>query len=1049
VIEQTFTLNPVTGPAHVPAGKPEQGLDPSPVWEYRITGAAAGSVLLARLPLATKLVGAADVLEYAVFPVLDRSRDDIRDAYDATAVIVDLVFEDSARLSDLAPHDQHGVRHDPQAQYSSKTVAADQWTFKRIALGAAAGRRIRHAEVRIAVPPSHDGHTDLTGYVNAVAVRPAPEPPHDLLDRVRTTRGTHSTFEYSRGNTVPLVAVPHGGVFGAPMTDAASVSWTYTYAAHDRDDGRPALQAFATSHIPSPWIRDRAVFQLFPALDARPELDRSARALGFDHASESDRPHRYSVVLDGGIHAELTAARFSLVLRVRYPADHGSLIFDQADGGGGLRLPEPAPAGAVVRAFVDGADESPRMFVHATLDRPVLAARAEGTRGSVHLDLGPDRTVTVRLGTSFLSTEQARKNLAEDLGEDSFDAVAARAHDAWAARLGQIQVEGGSDDQLTTLYSNLYRLFLYPNEAAENTQAGPRYASPFPPMAKPHTADETGCRVVAGRLSVNHGFWDTYRTVWPALTLLRPADAGRLLDGFLQHYRDGGWTSRWSAPGPIDNMTGTTTDVIFADALVADLPDLDPLTAYDSALHNATVTAPVPLVGRKGVVSQKFRGFTDTTVSEGMSWTLDAAINDSGIAKMARSLAEKLPAEHRRQSELAADAEYYAARAARYATVFDRRIGFFQGRDPDGGWRIPDPQDYDPRLWGEDYTETNGWGTAFTAPHDGAGLTTLHGGKAALERALDEFFATQETGRPEVKGSYSITIHEMAEARDVRMGMFGMSNQPAHHIPFMYAFTGAHHKTQRIVREVLRRLFLGSEIGQGYPGDEDNGEMSAWYVLAALGLYPLVPASDEFVLTTPLFPRTEVQLPQGKRLTVRTVGDPADDYIAAVTVDGHEWQEISIPRRRLLRGADLVVTLSPEPTSWAGDSIPASLTPPGATPRTRLDLTGPGTHPAFDDTGTTTTLLHPGEQVGYTFAQAEPTTLYTVTTARAGRFGWRLQGRESDGEWRTLDSRSAEEFRWDGQTRPFLLTETAAYASYRLVADGTLPLTQLELLAER
>jgi predicted alpha-1,2-mannosidase len=1045
--EHRFTLTTVAGPAHAPAGRAGQGLDPSPVREYRITGAAPGAVFVAELPLEHAVVEATDVLEYAVFPVLDRDRDDIRDGYGATAVIVDLVFGDGTRLSDLAMPDQHGVRHDPETQYASKTVTADQWTFKRVSLAAAAGRRVARAEVRIVVRPG--ASAELTGYVNAVAVRPAPAPPADLVDRVRTTRGSHSTFEYSRGNTVPLVAVPHGAVFGAPMTDAASVEWTYTYAAHNRDDGRPALQAFATSHIPSPWIRDRGVFQVFPALGAAPALDRAARALGFDRASESDRPHRYAVVLDGDIHAELTAARFSLVLRFRFPEERGSLIFDQADGTGGLTLPAPGPAGAVVRAFTDGTDNSPRMFVHATLDRPVLAAHADGARGSVHFDLGPDRTVTVRLGTSFLGTAQAEANLSADLGSDDFDAVAARAHEAWAARLGQVRVEGAAEDQLTTLYSNLYRLFLYPNEAQEETPDGPRYASPFPPLAKAHTATETGCRIESGRLTANHGFWDTYRTVWPALALLRPEDAGPLLDGFLQHYRDGGWTSRWSAPGPIDNMTGTTTDVIFAGALAAGLPDLDPLDAYDSALRNATVVAPTPLVGRKGVRSQTFRGFTDTTVSEGMSWTIDAAINDSGIAKMARLLASRLPAEHPRQSELAADAEYYTARAARYATVFDRRIGFFQGRNSDGGWRVPVADDYDPRVWGDDYTETNGWGTAFTAPHDGGGLTTLYGGPDALERALDEFFATPETGRAEFKGSYAITIHEMAEARDVRMGMLGLSNQPAHHIPFMYAFTGAHHKTQRIVREALRRLFLGSEIGQGYPGDEDNGEMSAWYLFAALGLYPLVPASDEFVLTTPLFPRADVTLANGAALTVRTVGDPACDYIAGVTIDGEPWHEISVPRRRLSDGADLVVTLSPEPTNWAAASIPTSLTPPGETPRTRLDLTRPGPHPAFDDVGETTTRLQPGEEIGYTFDQAEATTLYTVTVAKAGTFAWRLEGRGDDGEWRPLDHRPAEKFRWDGQTRPFLLTSTASCVAYRLVAGGALPLVQLELLAQK
>lgn len=1084
-----LTLREAQGPATAPAAQPLRGLEPGPVLKYQVNSETHPALL--RVPIAVRFdegatIPPASELQYDVFPVLDAKRPDIRDAYLATAVSVDLVFRDGSSLSGLAAQDQHGVAAEPVAQYESKTLQASQWNRKRVALDRAAGRQLERAELVVATRPASDGNLDFEGYVGAVRIGPAVPEPAEPIDWVRTTRGSHSSFTYSRGNTVPLVGVPHGGVFGAPITDARTTGWTYTYAAHNREDGRPALEALATSHIPSPWIEDRGIFQVMPVRGEEPVFGARERALGFDHHAETDRPNLYSVELDGGIRAEVTAGDWSMFVKLTYPGDAGWFVVDQVDENGGLELPVPGEL-PTLTAYVDGPDESPRMFVSATIDRPVLDVRRDGdskVRGAVRVALDDTGSVTIAIGTSFLGTAQAARNLAFDLensGADdagrlqpgAFEAVSAYAAAQWNERLAIVEVDGATADQRTTVASSLYRLFLYPNTASENvgTRSAPlyRYATPFHPTARPHTPAETGLPVVDGILTVNNGFWDTYRTVWPALGLLRPDDAGQLLDGFVQHFRDGGWTSRWTAPGPIDNMTGTTSDVIFADAVKAGVTGLDVLHAYDSALHNATVVAADPRVGRKGVRSQTFRGYTDTRVSEGMSWTIDSAINDFGIAQLAGHLLDTLPPGHPRLKSLAADVEYYSARAARYATVFDERIGFFQGRNDDGGWRVADARDYDPAQWGYDYTETNGWGTAFTAPHDGSGLATLYGGPAALEKRLDIFFATPETGRDDVKGSYDITIHEMAEARDVRMGMLGLSNQPAHHIPFMYAFTGAHHKTQAIVSEALRRLFLGSEIGQGYPGDEDNGEMSAWYLFAALGLYPLVPVSGRFVLTTPLFPEARVRLPRGRVLTVRREGNPDDAYIAGVTVDGEPWREIEIPRERLLAGATIVVTTSSAPTGWAAGTTPTSHTEPGDYPRMRLDKTvsalataGAATTTApsgdaagvFDDKGDNILVLEAGTSVCYAFEEPTPASLYTVTSAEAAYASWRLEGSESSSgnDWRLLDEQRDEPFAWAGQTRPFI-AERGKRASrglrrVRLVAASTLHLAQLEVLAE-
>jgi predicted alpha-1,2-mannosidase len=544
---------------------------------------------------------------------------------------------------------------------------------------------------------------------------------------------------------------------------------------------------------------------------------------------------------------------------------------------------------------------------------------------------------------------------------------------------------------------------------------------------------------------------------------LTPDAAGRLAQGFVEHFVDTGWTSRWSAPGAVDCMTGTTTDTVFADAAVKGIRHIDLVAAYRSSVKNATVPSVDPRVGRKGIRPGIFRGYVSTETDEGMSWTLDNAINDWAIAQFAAVLlARATPGDARERYR--AEQEYFARRSLGYSAVFDRERGYFIGRSADGTWRV-DGDEYDPAQWGYDYTETNGWGTAFTVPHDGRALAELHGGDEALARKLDAFFSVAERGEARDSGSYGFAIHEMAEARDVRMGMLGLSNQPAHHIPFMYMFAGRHDDAHRIVAEARDRLFVGSDIGQGYPGDEDNGEMSAWYVFTALGLYPLVPASGSYVLVPPLV-RHAVIRPEGGSPTTITVMNPevGGRYIRSVRVNGAEWVDISIGHAELVAGADIEFELSRTPCAWAADSRPVSASDvhgyrdalaDRARPEAgKVTSTVPGGERLFNDLGQTAVELTSGDSVEFQFDDAAPIGLYTVTCAEAASASWTLEVCGADGAWTVVDRREGEEFEWRGQTRPFLPAlpstnategETAGLAvAIRFTADRRCSLQQLE-----
>ena len=695
----------------------------------------------------------------------------------------------------------------------------------------------------------------------------------------------------------------------------------------------------------------------------------------------------------------------------------GSLLFDRlGDGEVTVSRRTGGRAGATVTGWVHRrADDDrglPRMFVWGELDGDITTVGT--TSVPFHGDVGSARVeaargappgaavVELRLGVSFVSLAQARANLAADIGDATFDAVAARAQDAWDEALGAITVEGATRAQRITLASGLVRTLMFPNTAHEITGGGPVHASPFA-ASSGDTPERTGLRVVSGLLSTNNGYWDTYRTAWPLLGLIDPATPA-LLDGTLQHARDSGWMSRWSAPGPVDSMVGTSSDAIVADLAVKGIA-VDHRTAWRAGIRDAAALPPRAVVGRKGQARALFRSFVSTDVHEGMSWTLEAAINDHALSRYAGWLAERTDDPDERERFLA-HAEWLAGRATAFVTLFDPVTGFFRGRRRDGSWSTRTAS-FDPEVWGGDYVETDAWGMAFTAPHDGAGLAALHGGSSRLADMLGRFFAAPEPGDRRVWGAYRQQIHEMTEARDQRLGQLALSNQPAHHIPAMWAFAGRPHRAHEVIREAIDRLFAGAELGQGNPGDEDNGEMSAWWILNAIGLYPLIPGEPGWFLTPPLFRRVRLRLAGGGVFEITTSG--SGRHIAAARVDGEEWASVWLPHARVREGGRLQVELTEEPSEWGAKSRPPSAS--DGVPRVPVDhavaarIDGVDAATLVDDDGGTGLRLAAGTGVEIvldagragaagaptlaTLTVAGPAHLDLVVTAPTGSLHWR------------------------------------------------------------
>jgi len=1050
--------------------------------------ATASNVLYEGLDLE---IGSDSVFSYKVFPELGG---DLQ--YPATWAAVDLQLDDGTLVSGVdGIVDGHGEDVSARGQGSSKILYADHWNSVRVPLGDLAGRTVE--KVLLSYDnPGGSADTRFQGWVDDLDLDPAPPAfgGDELVESVDTRRGTNSTGSFSRGNNVPATAVPNGFNFWTPMTAASSQSWLYDWSRGNDAQNLPRLQGLGISHEPSPWMGDRNQLALLPSATVpgaggatAPDATLTTRALQFDHGSEVARPDLYSVATTSGLETAVTPTDHGAVMRFGFPepaddagadaARVGSVLVDRVAGTSELTV---SPDG-VLSGWVEGGSGlsvgASRMFVWGQFDRtPTSVGTAAGDRTGARFaafdatdasGTSPEGVVELRLATSFLSLDQARHSHDLELADRSFEQVREAASAQWEDRLGVITVEGARDDQLATLYGSLYRLNLYPNSQFENTGTTEdpvhRYASPVAPKQGEATATTTNAQVKDGEIYVNNGFWDTYRTVWPAYSMLYPDVAERLVDGFVQMERDSGWIARWSSPGYADLMTGTSSDVAFADAYVKGAIDGDlALEAYDAGLKNASVQPTQSGVGRKGLDRSLFLGYTPESTHESVSWGLEGAINDFGLGQMAAKLADDPATPDERRDQLREESAWLLDRAEEYPALFDPEIGFFQARNEDGTFATP-AAEYDPGDWGGAYTETNGWNFAFHAPFDVPGLAALYGGPEGLDAKLAEFYGTPE--RADKPGGYGGVIHEMLEARDVRMGQLGMSNQVSHHIPYVSEANGDPATTQAAVREITQRLFVGSDIGQGYPGDEDNGEMSSWFVFSALGFYPLAMGTDSYTIGSPLFDEATIHLDGGRTFTITAEGNSVDAvHVQSATLNGEALDTVDLPQSAIAAGGELTFVMGEQPSGWAAGApeaveVPTPLvdaTTPGQGVTSSSDGTAVGA--LVDDSArSAVTFTDPEAQVTWQSAsgpvQVERYTLTNGPDGSAAPTAWRLEGSSDGTTWTTLDERDGEAFPSSLQTRPFTVADPSPLSWYRLVTVGTTEarpatLSELELMAD-
>ena len=717
-------------------------------------------------------------------------------------------------------------------------------------------------------------------------------------DYVSTLVGTLSEHSFSTGNTYPATAVPWGMNFWTPVTGKMGDGWAYRYDAHQ-------IRGFEQTHQPSPWINDYGQFAIMPVRDVA-AVDQDSRASWFSHKSETARPYCYQVYLaDHDINVEMAPSDRAASFKFTYPLSETSgVIVDAYDEGSYIKvIPELQAVVGYTTKNCGGVPENFRNWFVVVFDKPFESFMVydgphkgleesfefEGDHALASVSFRTQRgeSVNLRAASSFISLDQAWINL-EEVGDKTFAQVRDEARQRWNDVLGRIQVGGGTEDQYRTFYSCLYRATLFPRKFYEIDAAGnPVHYSPY------------NGKICDGYLYTDTGFWDTFRSLFPLLNLVYPSVNREMQMGLANIARENEFLPEWASPGHRGCMVGQNSASVVADAIVKGItPQEEWQTLYDCLVYGTENVHPeVSSTGRLGHEYYNTLGYIpyDAGIHENVARTLEYAYNDWCILQIAKKLGR--PAD---------EIEKWESRSGNWRNVFDPSHNLMRGRNKDGSFQEP----FSPYKWGGAFTEGNSWHYTWSVFHDVDGLSDAMGGREEFVAMLDSVFVVP----PVYDDSYyGYRIHEITEMQVANMGNYAHGNQPAQHMIYLYDWAGQPWKTQKWVREVMDRLY--SADPDGYCGDEDNGQTSAWYVFSALGFYPVCPASDEYAVGTPLFKNAVIHLENGKTLEINAKGNDAHTpYVSDFRVDGRNAQSWFLSHEEIADGAVVDFYMSEEPS---------------------------------------------------------------------------------------------------------------------------------------
>ncbi|MCF1714205.1 GH92 family glycosyl hydrolase [Flavihumibacter sp. RY-1] len=724
--------------------------------------------------------------------------------------------------------------------------------------------------------------------------------PLQPVEYVNPLMGTQSLFSLSNGNTYPAISRPWGMNFWTPQTGKMGDGWAYVYTADK-------IRGFKQTHQPSPWMNDYGQFAIMPVTGSL-VFDQNKRASWFSHKAETVSPDYYSVYLaDYDVTTEITATERAAQFRFTFPkSDSSFLVIDAFDKGSYVKiLPNEKRIIGYTTKNSGGVPANFKNYFVLEFDQPFTLAytwhdsvlvknqlemKADHAGAVVGFKTLKGQKINLKVASSFISEEQALLNLQREVGKESFDQTRQASRKIWNETLGKVKVEGGTDEQLRTFYSCLYRTVCFPQKHYEY-DANNKIV---------HYSPYNG-EVLPGYMYAGTGFWDTFRALYPLLNLLYPSINKEMQEGLINDFKEGGFLPEWSSPGFRNVMVGNNSASVVSDAYMKGLRGYDINKLYEALLHGANNEGPLDAVGRKGVSYYNELGYVpyDVKINENAARTLEYAYDDFTIWQLAKAL-------NRPKEEIA----LYEKRMLNYRNLFDPETKLMRGKNKDGKFQAP----FNPLKWGDAFTEGNSWHYSWSVFHDIQGLINLMGGANTFVNMLDSVFVMP----PLFDDSYyGFPIHEIREMQIMNMGQYAHGNQPIQHMPYLYNYAGQPWKTQYWVREVMNRMYKPTP--DGYCGDEDNGQTSAWYVFSAMGFYPVCPGTDQYVLGTPLFKKMTLQLENGKQLTIQAPANSASNkYVREIKWNGIINPNTYLKHGDLMKGGSLQFSMQATPDKKRG-----------------------------------------------------------------------------------------------------------------------------------
>lgn len=740
----------------------------------------------------------------------------------------------------------------------------------------------------------------LTGSLSAKEFSP--------VDHVSILVGTQSKHSFSNGNTYPAIALPWGMNFWVPQTGKMGDGWTYTY---DADK----IRGFKQTHQPSPWINDYGQFSIMPQVGDL-MFDEEQRASWFSHKAEVATPYYYKVYLaDHDVVTELVPTSRAALFKVTFPqSDQSNIIVDAFDKGSYVKvIPSQNKIVGYTTKNSGGVPENFKNYFVLEFSKPFNSVNGVNNKEIVSaLDNTSDHSgaivsfktergeaVYVKVASSFISEEQAELNLKE-LGNNSFEALKESSKQVWNDILGRIEIQDDNIDNVRTFYSTLYRSVLFPRSFYEyNANGDVVHYSPY------------NGEVLAGYMFTDTGFWDTFRSLFPLLNAFYPSENLKMQEGLVNTYKESGFLPEWASPGHRDCMVGNNSASVVADAYLKGVKVEDAETIWNAVVHGANAVHPeISSTGRKGFEYYNKLGYVpyDVDINENAARTLEYAYNDWCIYQLGKALGKS-------KKEL----KPFKTRAYNYKNLFDSETKLMRGKNKDGSFQSP----FNPLKWGDAFTEGNSWHYTWSVFHDPAGLMKLMGGKEMFNHMLDSVFSVPPLFD---ESYYGFVIHEIREMQVMNMGNYAHGNQPIQHMIYLYNYSGEPWKAQYWTREVMDKLYTPNP--DGYCGDEDNGQTSAWYVFSALGFYPVCPGTDEYVIGSPLFKKAIVHLENGKTITFDAPNNSKDKrYIKSIDLNGVTYDKNYFTHKLFIDGGSVKYTMEKEPNYNRGvkeESFPYS-----------------------------------------------------------------------------------------------------------------------------